>query len=373
MPINKVAGQKKDGKEKYRVRVNYTDRYGKFKQVERTAYGLAEAKILESELLKELKNNSSSSNITIQELYDEYIERKEIDVRESTLNKSKSILKNNVLPFVKDIKLNKLTPNILMDWKLQVAKKGNGIRTNKNAYAEFRALLNYAVGMKYLPENPLTKIKNFNDAYEVNIKEKIQYYTSDEFKKYITYAKESAKTFIDYGSYVFFNIAYYTGMRKGEINALKWSDIDGNLINVRRSIAQKIKGGDRETPPKNKTSYRTIQMPIPLINILNEHKARQKQNFSNFTEDFRVCGGIRCLRDTTIAKKNIDYAEHTELHHIRIHDFRHSHATLLANARVNIQEISRRLGHANIEMTWNTYSHLYPQEEEKAIAILNEI
>ena len=58
---------------------------------------------------------------------------------------------------------------------------------------------------------------------------------------------------------------------------------------------------------------------------------------------------------------------------IRIHDFRHSHASLLANMGINIQEVARRLGHSNVEMTWNTYSHLYPKEEEKAIAILNAV
>ena len=58
---------------------------------------------------------------------------------------------------------------------------------------------------------------------------------------------------------------------------------------------------------------------------------------------------------------------------IRIHDFRHSHASLLANEGINIQEIARRLGHSDIKMTWNTYSHLYPREEERAIKILDNI
>ena len=128
-------------------------------------------------------------------------------------------------------------------------------------------------------------------------------------------------------------------MRKGEINALKWSDIDDNIIHVRRSIAQKLKGDDRETPPKNKSSVRDLQMPLPLINILDEHQKRY------------------------IAK----------VKKIRIHDFRHSHASLLANNGINIQEIARRLGHTNIEITWNIYSHLYPHQEEKAVEILNKL
>ena len=161
-------------------------------------------------------------------------------------------------------------------------------------------------------------------------------------------------------------------MRKGEINALKWSDDEPDQIHVRRSIAQKIKGGDRETPPKNKSSYRTIQKPLPLIKILKEHKKRQKQ-INGFTEDFRICGGITPLRDTSIDHKNRQFAKLAELPRIRIHDFRHTYATLLINEGINIQEIARRLGHSKVEITWNTYAHLYPREEERAIKILNKI
>ena len=102
-------------------------------------------------------------------------------------------------------------------------------------------------------------------------------------------------------------------------------------------------------------------MPLPLIKILNEHKKRQKRE-KRFTDDFRVCGGVQCLRDTSISNKNIQFAQAAGLPVIRVHDFRHTHASLLVNEGINIQEIARRLGHAQIEMTWNTYSHLYPRE-----------
>ena len=74
-----------------------------------------------------------------------------------------------------------------------------------------------------------------------------------------------------------------------------------------------------------------------------------------------------------VEDKNKKYATLAGIKKIRIHDFRHSHASLLANEGINIQEIARRLGHSQIEVTWNTYSHLYPQEEERAIKILDKI
>ena len=133
-----------------------------------------------------------------------------------------------------------------------------------------------------------------------------------------------------------------------------------------------MKGEDRETPPKNKSSIRILQIPKPLIDILNEHKKRYGE-YSQFSDDFRICGGQKPIRDSSVSKANENIAKAAGLKKIRIHDYRHSHVSLLANEGINIQEIARRLGHANIEMTWNTYSHLYPREEERAIEILNKI
>ena len=79
------------------------------------------------------------------------------------------------------------------------------------------------------------------------------------------------------------------------------------------------------------------------------------------------------MGDTALDNKNREFAKKAGLLHIRIHDFRHSHASLLANEGINIQEIARRLGHSKIEQTWNTYAHLYPREEERAIKILDNI
>lgn len=371
MPIYKMNG-KKDGKQQYRVRINYTDSLGKARQLDRVAYGSAEAKALELKLKQELKEKVISRRLTVQNLFEEYIEAKKQDVRETTLRLSERILKAYVLPIVGNLDVNKLTNPVLQKWKTEISEKELSTLSKQNIYGEFRAMLNYAVKMEYLPKNPLLIIGNFRDPYFEVKQEKIQFYTPEQFKQYIAAARKNATNLTEWGYYVFFAIAYYTGMRKGEINALKWSDIENDTIKVRRSISQKLKGKDRETPPKNKSSCRDIQMPIPLIQILDEHKKRQ-QKIEGFTENFRICGGISCLRDTSLANKNIQFAKEAGLPHIRIHDFRHSHASLLANEGINIQEIARRLGHSKIEITWNTYSHLYPREEERALKILNKI
>lgn len=97
MPINNVEGEKKDGLQKYRVRVNYIDRFGKYRQAERTAYGIDEAKRIEMELTNSSKGRGQSKSMTVQALYDEYIAAKRHEVRETTLDKAEQILSTHVL------------------------------------------------------------------------------------------------------------------------------------------------------------------------------------------------------------------------------------------------------------------------------------
>ena len=167
-------------------------------------------------------------------------------------------------------------------------------------------------------------------------------------------------------------LAYFTGARKGEIHALRWSDYKDGAITISKSISQKLSGGDRETPPKNISSNRIIQVPEPLKIVLDQHY-KQCHKYSGFNHNFFTAGGYRPLRDTSIENVNKEAAKRAGLHHIRIHDFRHSHASLLANNDINILEISRRLGHSDIATTLNVYSHFYPAEESKATSILDKI
>ena len=378
MPIYKSNG-KKDGLQKYNVRINYVSESGQAKQLTRVAYGLDAAKDLERRLLHDLKSNGENSvrKMTVRQLFEEYAAVKKYEVRQSTYDKTVRTFAYYIFPTLADVCIDKLSAKILQDWKISLEERDLALKTKKNVYSELRTMFNYAVRMEYLPKSPLVKVGNFKDPLAT--KQEINFYTPDEFRAYIRAAKEMAlqkqkeeNDLFEWNYYVFFNIAFYTGLRKGEIHALRWCDIDGAYLSVKHSITQKLHNEDVETPPKNKSSIRTIQIPLPLIKILDEHKKRQML-LGNWSSDHRVLGEERCLRDTTIQKRNNLYATLAGVKRIRIHDFRHSHASLLANMGINIQEVARRLGHAKIEMTWNTYSHLYPREEERAIAVLNQV
>lgn len=378
MPIYKADG-KKDGLQKYNVRINYTDTNGKSRQLTRTAYGKEAATDLLHKLTAEqkTKGDTPAKKMTIQQLFDEYVNVRQYEVRETSLDGTKRTIENHILPTLRDVRIDRLNASILQDWKFSMEKKSLAVSSKRNAFDKLKALLNYAVRREYIPNNPIMKIDTFKDV--TSVKKEMDYYTAEEFKRFIETAKNTAQnkeaTHMDLSEwdyYVFFNIAFYTGLRKGEILALKWSDIDRQYLSVKRSLSQGLPGADRETPPKNKSSFRTLQMPLPLINALDEHKRRQER-LKDFSDDFRICGGEQALRNGTVGAKNGLYARLSEIKRIRIHDYRHSHASVLANEGINIQEVARRLGHSKIELTLKTYSHLYPREEERAVLILNGI
>ena len=396
MPCYKVEDKNgklvknKDGLQKYRVFVNYTcDKTGKQKRKTQIVYGSEESKTVERELerqVRESKNKKvqAKKKMTVDDLFEEYMISKKRSTRESTKESNRRDYRLHIEPMLADVYIDKITVQMMQKWKTYIEEKEElSLRSRQHAYGALRAMLNWGIKMEYIETNHLTKLGTFTDSnYR---KKKAKYYTAEEFKKFIQEAKEHAEeheikhmNLGEWDYYVFFNILFYTGLRKGECHGLRWSDIDfeSALLNVERSIIQKYnksKQVDIESPPKTESSERTLQMPEPLIVILKQHKERKKK-LRGFSEDDLICSnGDRCLRDGSIYNRKVQFAESAGVKQIRIHDFRHSHVSVLANAGINIQEIARRLGHSRVEETWNTYSHLYPRAEENAVSILNTI
>ena len=390
MPLRKINNKKKkNGLLPYSVRVNFTDVNGEHQSVERTVYGYDEAVLKEQELIAEYKNTkiAPSSRITVKNLIEEYEKVHSQDTKKGSHDTTMRILKQRVEPILGEKRLDKLTKKDLEDWKTEINKQkllkgenkgeeGISLRTKRNAYKTLMSLLNFAVDMGYISQNPLKTVKNFKDVNRGYIKKEMQVYTEEQFKDFIKVAENHCQTIQDWNYYVFFCILFFMGLRKGECYGLTWGDIEGDIMHIRRSVSQKVKdedGNDYVDTPKTYNSIRDILIPELLVTILNDHKKRQQDATRElFSEDFKVCGhGYRAIRDSTVDSRNQQFAEEAHLPHIRIHDFRHSHATFLINNGVNFIAVSRRLGHANITETLNTYSHLYKTTEQEALAILN--
>lgn len=210
MPINKVTDKsgkpiKKDGKQKYRVRVNYTDSMGKNKQIERTAYGAEEAKQLERELSHSVKVETPTKRMTFGQLWKEYNDVREKETKESTQLNRASRVNHYILPTFEHVRLDRLSIPVLQAWKQDLGEKNLKLDSKRLIFRTFSGILNYAVKMEYMNRNPLDRIGNFK-APLGEVKE-MDFYTPEEFRAFIyearTYA-EQVDNLLYWGVYVFF-------------------------------------------------------------------------------------------------------------------------------------------------------------------------
>lgn len=358
--------KKKDGLVVYRVRVRVKQPDGSLQQFERRVVGLQEAKRAEQEMLGE-----QPTGMTVSELATLYSQSRVGENRRTTIEKADRILRCHVFPTFGDTPVDALSVPALQKWKADIGRSGLALVTRQGIFTAFSALLNFGVKCELVEKNNLRVLGNFRDSGEAVVDEKLRFYTPEQFSAFIS-ALPSA-SYPQKRIHAFFMVAYFTGCRKGEINALKWSDLDGDVMHVRRSVTQTLKGVScAETAPKNKSSIRNIRIPSVLAEYLKGWKAEQRK-MPGFSEDWRLCGGHDIIHDSKLFEAKRKAAALAGVPEIAIHDFRHSHATLLINNGVNIKEISRRLGHSSVEMTWNVYSHLYPSQEEKALAVLDSV
>jgi len=161
MPIYKSGNAKKEGLQKYCVRINYVTDSGEYKQITRTAYGIDVAKGLERQLEYEIKEQQEIpiKKMTVKQLYDEYISIKKYEVRETTICRIKKILEHHIIPTFENVRIDKLSTQILQKWKVSIEERNLALKTKKNIFGELRTMLNYAVRMEYIPKHQLAKVR----------------------------------------------------------------------------------------------------------------------------------------------------------------------------------------------------------------------
>lgn len=210
--------------------------------------------------------------------------------------------------------------------------------------------------IKYNPMEEVERIKRPNQLIEKDSKN--NYWTYEQFDLFI-------KNVEDKLYYTMFSFYYWTGCRRGEVLALKWSDI--NFKNQTFSIDKTcyyLKGeGYVLTPPKNNNAVRIRKMPDILNKIMVEWYNIQK-NLYEFSDDFFVFGGVKPIARTTLATHFNKYIKKADVKKITIHGLRHSHVSYFANAGIRLSDVAYRIGDT-VQVVQDTYWHFFPERENE--------
>lgn len=239
----------------------------------------------------------------------------------------------------------------------------------KKVFYAIKSVFDFAVDNNYLHKNPMkTVVRTINRDKP---KQEMLYLTEDQFTTLCKYAEDDEYTLL-------FKFLFYMGCRRGEALALTWEDIDlrARTVTIGKSVSFKTRPATITTP-KTKNSYRTISMPEAVWTALSNEKERHREMYG-WSEERFVFGyhkpldpeNIRRRLKATIKRANDDKQK---LPDIRIHDFRHSHASYLINNmsdKFTDFDVAKRLGDT-VQTLHDTYAHWYKQADRAIIDVID--
>lgn len=306
--------------------------------------------------------DNASRNLIFDDLVDSYLSYQKGRVKESTLYDISKKIRNRILPYFVGRVVMSIKPIDIMNWQI--------------------TLENYSYKYKHVLQGHLTGILRFAEKYydipcimnkvdsfrNTEAHKEMQFWTVEEFGKFI---KHIPKDKWEYR--LFFITLYVLGCRKGEALALTWNDFDfdSGVVSITKSITRKVEGKPYAvTTPKNLSSNRKILITNSFCNEFLKYR----QTLGDIATDTAFVFGVtRPLPERTIDRIFSQACMDAGVKRIRIHDLRHSCASLLISRGVPVTAISKRLGHKNIEQTLNTYSHMMPEDEAMMQGIMNEL
>lgn len=270
-------------------------------------------------------------------------------------------MEGDLIPSLGGIQLAQLRPEHLQKHYADRLKAGLSTGTVRYYHAVMHKALSTAVKWGLLA-------RNVADALDVPRVRRAEMQTWDEVE--VNHFLEAAK---ETPYHVLFYTAIFTGMRRSELLGLRWQEVDliFGQISVTRGLHQLRNGGYVVTEPKSVKSRRTIALPPSLALLLQEHKAKQtferKLLGGTLQETDLVFGNLdKPLRPNTVTNAWRFLAIKAGVKVIRLHDSRHTHASLMLKQGIHPKIVQERLGHSSIEMTLDIYSHVTPGLQEAA-------
>ena len=305
-----------------------------------------------------LEKQSANPDMTFQNLYEIYMEDMAARLKQSTLLTKKTVLQTHILPFFGSKPINEIKASDVRRWQAKLMSSPNNYSQTylKKINTELNSIINYAKRFYDLNTNPCGKAGTIGKAKA----EEMDYWTYDEYIAFREGVKDKPL------SYICFEVLYWTGMREGELLALSPADIDldNKIISINRTY-QRIGGKDVFTSPKTRKSKRKIPIPDFLCQELSDYIQSRymldaDERLFPVTKSYLSHEMIRGCKNTGVKK-------------IRIHDIRHSHASLLINQGCDALMLADRLGHEKVSTTLNTYSHLFPHKQQELVHSLESL
>ena len=280
-----------------------------------------------------------------------------------TYNMYRIVVEKHVIPSLGHVRLQQLKPQQVQGFYARLLKEGLGQKRVRSIHSVLRKALENAVKWNLVSRNVCNLVNP-----PIPRRHEIQPLTYEQAQKLITTAYQHKLQAL-------ITVAITTGMRRGELLGLHWQDIDleKGSLQIRRSVNRIGKHGIVVSEPKTKGSRRKIMLPAFVVEVLKEHRVKQQEMKANALDAWRDMDIVFCsLVGTYIEPSNLHewfkkLLKDAELPDIRFHDLRHSAATILLGMGVHPKVVQELLGHSNISMTMDTYSHVLPSMQSEAM------
>ena len=346
----------------------------------------AETKKQAAAKLRELQNQKYDNSVTIDEkitlaefchLWVETMVTSQVD--QSTATSYRYALDQWILPHIGHIRLIEFRSENYALCQQKLLDSGLSPATVRHARRPLSACLNQAVRMGILSSNPVSFIRQ--PRLKGPGAEKAKRLNQTEAQQMLHLVKKEDPML---AGLVFF--ALERGLRRGEVLGLKWEDIDGDFIHIRRNLREvRVTGTDKsslsrleEKPPKTKTSIRDIPLREDLHTILRKIKIKQNKDKLKNGSDWENTGYIfttdlgQSIWPSNMYIRFKKFLKTHDLPDVSIHDLRRSFAKLSIEGDARLEQVSEALGHASIETTKSIYIGSVPKLAKRAFSAFDD-